>query len=59
MDDKELFPVELGKRLKSIFQNSTFFEISNSLTYVQEDNPREFIEHIIKFAKENALQQHI
>ncbi|TMM53613.1 alpha/beta hydrolase [Maribacter algarum] len=52
MDDLELFPIELGKRLHSIFSNSTFVEISNSKTYVQEDNPQIFIASIKEFVKD-------
>jgi len=50
VDDKELFPIELGRRLNAIFPNSTFIEIENSKTYVQEDNPSDFSESIKKFA---------
>lgn len=54
-DDKELFPIELGKRLNTLFQNSTFVEISDSMTYIQEDKPMEFIESVINFSRENGL----
>ena len=54
VDDLELFPIELGRRLKSIFSKSTFVEIENSKTYIQEDNPQRFIENIKKFLKKNV-----
>ena len=49
VDDEELFPLELGLRLKAIFTNSTLVEIENSKTYVQEDNPRDFETSIKQF----------
>lgn len=49
VDDSELFPIELGRRLNAIFSNSTFVEIENSKTYVQEDNPLVFIDSIKQF----------
>ena len=55
IDDLELFPIELGRRLKSIFSNSTFVEIQNSKTYVQEDNPHDFTKSIKQFVKQHAL----
>jgi len=48
-DDSELFPIELGRRLNAIFSNSTFVEIENSKTYVQEDNPEVFVDSIKQF----------
>ncbi len=54
-EDKLLFPVELGKRLKALFQNGTFVEIPDSMTYVQEDNPKELARNIIRFSKEQGL----
>jgi len=50
VDDFELFPIDLGRRLNSIFSNSTFVEVENSKTYVQEDNPKEFVKRIKQFA---------
>jgi len=49
VDDTELFPIELGKRLNAIFSNSTFVEIEKSKTYVQEDSPNEFVAKIKEF----------
>ncbi len=49
VDDSELFPIELGKRLVSIFSDSTFVEIEKSKTYVQEDNPQDFVANIKQF----------
>lgn len=49
IDDLELFPIELGKKLKTIFSEVTFVEIKNSKTYVQEDNPNALIECINQF----------
>ena len=54
-DDAILFPIELGRRLHGLFNNSTFIEIADSMTYVQEDNPSLFIENVIKFGKENSI----
>ncbi len=56
VDDLKLFPIELGRRLNSIFSNSNFVEIKNSKTYVQEDNPNDFIESIKTFAIQNLPQ---
>lgn len=50
-DDQELFPIELGRRIQAIFSNATFVEIPNAMTYIQEDNPRAFIENITTFLK--------
>ena len=49
VDDSELFPIELGRRLKSIFSNSTFVAVENSKTYVQEDKPRVFVDDMKRF----------
>ncbi len=49
IDDLELFPIELGKKLTTIFSEVTFVEIKNSKTYVQEDNPNALIESINQF----------
>ena len=51
IDDSELFPIELGKRLNAIFSNSTFVEIEKSKTYVQEDRPQDFVANIERFAE--------
>lgn len=51
VDDSELFPIELGRRLKSIFSNSTFVAVENSKTYVQEDKPRVFVDDIKRFVE--------
>lgn len=51
VDDSELFPIELGKRLSTIFSNSTFIEIEKSKTYVQEDSPNEFVSKINEFVE--------
>ena len=48
-DDVELFPMELGKKLSTIFSDVTFVEINNSKTYVQEDNPNKLVESIHDF----------
>lgn len=48
-DDRELFPLELGRRVYGIFPNATFKIIENSLTYVQEDQPEAFISELIGF----------
>ncbi|BDS11511.1 alpha/beta fold hydrolase [Aureispira anguillae] len=50
-DDFKLFPMELGKKLKTIFPNVKFVEIENSKTYVQEDNPIALVESINQFLK--------
>ncbi len=51
-DDVELFPIELGRRINAIFSSSTFIEISNSMTYIQEDQWIEFVEHVGTFLKD-------
>ena len=48
-DDKILFPLELGQRLKGIFKNATLIQIPNSKTYVQEDQPEIMIKEIKYF----------
>jgi len=48
-DDKELFPIELGRKIDSIFSQSTFVSIKDSMTYVQEDNPEDFIKNFKQF----------
>ena len=51
VDGSELFPIELGRRLKSIFSNSTFVAIENSKTYVQENKPRVFVDDMKRFVE--------
>ena len=48
-EDVKLFPVTLGKRITSIFPNAQFVEIPNSLTYIQEDQPKAMVQEIAKF----------
>ncbi|KAF2517882.1 alpha/beta fold hydrolase [Flavobacterium foetidum] len=48
-DDKKLFPLELGKRLKDMFSYSKLVSIPNSKTYVQEDQPEIVIREVINF----------
>ncbi|QKX05110.1 alpha/beta hydrolase [Aquimarina sp. TRL1] len=57
MDDTVLFPVELGKRIASIFPNATFIAVDKAMTYVQEDDPDTFIEGILSFTKEHQLER--
>ncbi len=49
VDDLKLFPVELGRRLESIFSNATFVEANNAKTFIQEDNPEVFVNSILQF----------
>jgi len=46
VDDTKLFPVELGNRLMANFPNATLIEIKKSKTYIQEDNPLDFVHYI-------------
>lgn len=54
-DDKELFPLELGRRVHAIFPKSTFKIIPDSLTCVQEDQPEAFASELI-LAMETSFQ---
>ncbi|NLR93812.1 alpha/beta fold hydrolase [Flammeovirga agarivorans] len=49
MDDLDMFPLELGERIRNIFPNVEFVKIENAKTYVQEDNPQDFVENIHQF----------
>ncbi len=53
LDDKKLFPLELGKQLKSIFLNSKLIQVPDSKTCVQEDQPEIMVEEIINFIDNN------
>ena len=53
LDDKKLFPLELGRQLNNIFQNSELIQIPDSKTYVQEDQPEIMAEEIINFISYN------
>jgi pimeloyl-ACP methyl ester carboxylesterase len=48
-DDKKLFPIELGKRVYAIFPDAQFVLVENALTYVQEDQPEEFVVKLVHF----------
>ena len=48
-DDINLFPLKLGKQLKTVFQNAELIIIPNSKTYIQEDQPEIMIKEIIQF----------
>lgn len=48
-DDEKLFPLELGKRVASIFSNASFKAVDHSLTYVQEDQPELFTHELLHF----------
>lgn len=48
-NDTQLFPVALGKRIAAIFPSAQFIEITDSLTYIQEDQPREMVINIMNF----------
>jgi pimeloyl-ACP methyl ester carboxylesterase len=48
-DDIKLFPIELGRRVYAIFPNSLFELVENALTYVQEDQPEEFVVKLVHF----------
>lgn len=56
-DDKELFPVALGKRIAAIFPSSEFIEIPCSMTYIQEDQPQQMALYILKFLEGKAKLQ--
>ncbi|MEC0091162.1 alpha/beta fold hydrolase [Paenibacillus macquariensis] len=54
-DDKKLFSIELGKRVRAIFPDAQFEVVENVLTYVQEDQPEEFAHKLIHFIINTAI----
>jgi pimeloyl-ACP methyl ester carboxylesterase len=48
-DDHKLFPVELGKRLQTVFPHASLRIVENSLTYIQEDQPEVFAKELDAF----------
>ena len=53
VDDKKLFPLALGKQLKSIFLNAKLIQIPDSKTCVQEDQPEIMVKEIVNFIDNN------
>jgi pimeloyl-ACP methyl ester carboxylesterase len=58
-DDKKLFPIDLGKRVYAIFPDARFELVENALTYVQEDQPKEFAEKLINFIEKKDTLFHV
>lgn len=50
--DRDLFPIELGRRIAQVFSQVEFRTVDNSSTYLQEDNPEELIRLIRAFLPE-------
>ena len=49
IEDKKLFPLELGRQLKRIFINAKLIQIPGSKTCVQEDQPEIILKEIVDF----------
>lgn len=49
LDDKKLFPLELGQRVADLFPNSQFITVAGSSTFIQEDQPTVLINHVRTF----------
>ncbi|EAQ67112.1 putative hydrolase [Marinomonas sp. MED121] len=42
-EDRKLFPISLGRRLAGIFNQVAFRTVEGAMTYVQEDQPEQFV----------------
>lgn len=49
-DDQRLFPLTLAQRLLGVFPDARLRVVAQSRTYVQEDQPAAFVEHVLAFA---------
>lgn len=49
-EEDRLFPIELGRRLHSLFPNSTLVQVGDSYTLLPEDQPAELTRLIREFA---------
>jgi pimeloyl-ACP methyl ester carboxylesterase len=54
-DDERLFPLALAQRLLQVFPDARLQVVPDSLTYVQEDQPAAFVEHVLAFAQTVGL----
>ena len=52
-EDKQLFPIELGKRLAAVFQRGEFHPVSGAMTYIQEDQAEVFVTLIQQYLSLN------
>ena len=48
-EDDKLFPVSLGKSLAGVFPNAEFYTVPKARTYIQQDQPVLFAQHIRAF----------
>ena len=54
--EEKLFPVSLAERLKEMFTNAQLVLVDGSLTYIQVDQPEQFVKHVREFVTSSSAR---